>query len=293
MTRITTSFALLAEATVCGLVLLTAGCGGTSDQTQADEIGSASSSQIAESGQSQAQVASNDFDARSDDAAEARRKASKAGKYLFAFFWKAPDEQTKAMRKVFDAAMENAGDRAAAAVVSVSDGKQKEIVKEYGLDRAPMPLVLAIAPNGAITGGFPTEFREEDLLDAFSTPCTEKCMKALQDGKLVFLCVQNDDTLLNSEALRGVSDFKSDERFGEATEVVMIDPSDSSEADFLADLRVKPDTKNAVTVFLAPPGAPIAMLEGATAKDQLVDTLMKAGSACGPGGCGPAGCSPQ
>jgi len=52
-------------------------------------------------------------------------------------------------------------------------------------------------------------------------------------------------------------------------------------------------TKTAVTVFLAPPGSPIAMYEGATSKSELLETLQKAGS-CGPGGvCGPGGCGPQ
>ena len=53
------------------------------------------------------------------------------------------------------------------------------------MSRAPMPLVLAIAPNGAITGGFPTRFEEEQLLGAFATPGTQKVIKSLQEGKLV------------------------------------------------------------------------------------------------------------
>jgi len=61
----------------------------------------------------------------------------------------------------------------------------------------------------------------------------------------------------------------------------------------LSDLEIDPATKTAVTVFLAPPGAPIAMLEGGTTKDQFLAELEKAGS-CGPGGaCGPGGCGPQ
>ena len=60
-----------------------------------------------------------------------------------------------------------------------------------------MPLVLAVAPNGAVTGGFPTTFEKQQLVDAIATPSTQKCLKALQDGKLVFLCVQNGETKSN------------------------------------------------------------------------------------------------
>ena len=109
----------------------------------------------------------------------------------------------------------------------------------------------------------------------------------------MFLCAQNGDTKLNDEALKGVREFKADARFAQATEIVMLDPTDTTEAGFLKDLQIDPKTETAVTVFLAPPGMPVAMYEGATSRDELVATLQKASSACGPGGCGPGGCPPQ
>ena len=122
----------------------------------------------------------------------ALREAARSNQYLFAFFFKADDEQTLAMRKVFDKAMEKVANRAHSVAVNTTDASEKSIVAKFDLDRAPMPLVLALAPNGAITGGFPTKFEEQQLLEAFASPTTEKCMKSLQDGKLVLLCVQNE-----------------------------------------------------------------------------------------------------
>jgi len=145
---------------------------------------------------------------------------------------------------------------------------------------------------------FPTEAEKQKLLDAFASPGTEKCVKQLQDGKLVFLGVQSGDTKSNDEALKGVRDFKSDVRFAQATEIVMLDPTDTAEASFLEELEIDSNTETAVTVFLAPPGMPVAMYQGATNKEELVATLQKASSACGPGGCasgscGPGGCPPR
>ena len=95
-------------------------------------------------------------------------------------------------------------------------------------------------------------------------------------------------------AMKGVRNFKADARFAQATDIVMLDPTDTSEASFLKDLQIDPKTEAAVTVFLAPPGAPVGMYEGATSKDELVATLQKASSACAPGGvCGPEGCPPK
>lgn len=223
----------------------------------------------------------------------AMRQAAEARKYLFIFFSKGEDDQaTLAMRQIFDTAMEKVADRAQAVTVNVADASEKAIVDKFDLSRAPMPLVLAIAPNGAITGGFPTKFDQQQLLDAFASPGTEKVMKPLQDGKLVFVCVQNDKTKSNDAALQGVREFQADARFAHATEIIALDPADKQEAGFLTDLQVPPDTTEAVTVFLAPPGKPIAKYEGATNKEALMDALNKANTGCGPGGCGPGGCGP-
>jgi hypothetical protein len=156
-----------------------------------------------------------------------------------------------------------------------------------------MPLALPMAPNGAITGGFPTKFDEKQLLGAFATPGTEKVMKSLQDGKLVFVCVQSDKTKSNDAAMQGVRDFKADNRFASATEIITLDPADKKEAGFLTDLKVSPDIAEATTVFVVPPGQAIGRFEGATSKDTLVELLSKASTGCGPGGCGPGGCGPR
>ena len=221
-------------------------------------------------------------------------EAAQAGKYLFAFFRKADDEQTAGMQQVFHRAMEKVADRANSVEIDITDESEKAIVDKFDVDRAPMPLVLAVAPNGAITGGFPTKFEEQQLLDAFATPCTASCMKSLQDSKLVLVCIQNATTELNDEAMQGVRDLKADSQLGNFTEVVKLDPADPAEAGLLKDLDVSPDTKKATTVFLAPPGVAIGKYEGATTKDEFVEMLQKASSACGPGGtCGPGGCKPK
>ncbi|MEI8373318.1 MAG: glutamate-cysteine ligase family protein [Planctomycetota bacterium] len=222
------------------------------------------------------------------------KQAADAGKYLFVFFSKAEDEQTLAMRKVYDKAMEKMADRARAVAVNVTDASEKDIVDKFDLSRSPMPLVLAMAPNGAITGGFPTKFEEQQLIDAFASLGTTKVVKQLQDGKLVFVCVQNDKTKSNDVAMQGVRDFKADARFASATEIVTLDPTDKKEATLLTDLKVPVDTAEAITVFIVPPGQAIGKFEGATSKDALVELLSKTNtSGCGSGGCGPGGCGPK
>ncbi len=221
------------------------------------------------------------------------KQAADAGKYLFMFFSKTDDDQTLAMRKVFDRVMEGVADRAQWIALNVADSSEKDIVAKFDLSRAPMPLVLALAPNGAITGGFPSKFEEKELLDAFVSPVMQKVMKLLQDKKLVFVCVQNGKTKSNDVAMKGVRAFKADDRFASATEIVMVDPADSAEVSFLADMKIDPKTEEAMTVFLVPPGSAIAQYKGATDEAELAATLLKASSGCAGGSCGPGGCGPQ
>ena len=89
--------------------------------------------------------------------------------------------------------------------------------------------------------------------------------------------------------MKGVNEFKADPQFGEMTEIVKVDPSDTKEARLLTQLKADPQAKTAATAFLAPPGVLVATLEGATSKDSLKAALQKAMASCAPGsGCCPA-----
>jgi hypothetical protein len=284
MKRVVISSAGFALVAVSLMAFVLTGCGRSTasiDGAQASEV------------QAQSKTSSGDAIIESGKGMDAIKQAAAAGKYLFIFFSKAEDTQTLAMRKVFDKAMEQVADRAQSVAVNITDSSEKSIVAKLGVDRAPMPLVLAMAPNGAITGGFPTKFEEQELLDAFATPGTEKVVKQLQQGKLVFVCVQNDKTKSNDVAMQGIREFKSDVRFASATEIVTLDPSDAKEAKFLTDLKVPSETKEAVTVLVVPPGQAIGKFEGATNKDAIIEIVSKANTGCGPGGCGPGGCGPK
>ncbi len=225
--------------------------------------------------------------------ATAMEQAAKDKKYLFAVFWRNEDEQTAAMKEVVSATVATMPDRAASVAVHVTDRAESALVEKFGLNRAPMPLVLAIAPSGAVTGGFPNRCEQEDLLGAFVSPAAEQTMKSLQDGNVVLLCVQNQSTQQNKEALSGVAEFQSDPRFRAKTTRVMLDPKDSVEASFLSDLQVAPDVAVATTMLLVPPGSIVASLQGATTKEDFLAALRSA-PACSPGGgCGPSGCGPR
>ena len=230
---------------------------------------------------------------KTDNGMAAMKQAAEARQYLFVFFYGKADDQTSTFKKSFETAAAKIADKAMSVTVDVNSPAEKEIVEKFRIQNAPMPMVLSIAPNGAITGSYRGESSEKALLDTMVSPSFQSTLKALQEGKLVFLCVQNKTTKSNEAAMQGVKDFKADVRFAKFTETVAIDPSDTAEKAFLEKLQIDPKADEALTVFLAPPGAVVAKLKGATNKDGLIATLQAAtAGGCGSGGCGPKGCAP-
>lgn len=221
-------------------------------------------------------------------------RAAAAQKYIFLFFWKDKTSQTDKAWSVLQPAVANMADSAEVVAIQVTDPAEKQIINKYDVSRAPMPLVLAVAPCGAITKAFTKAFTENQLRTAFVSPCTQLCLKALQDRKLVLACVVDQANPQDPLTIpRVAEDFKADSKYGAATEIVLVNARDESEAAFLRDFQVDPRSPKPVIVFLAPPGSMIGKFNGTSTKQQLVAQLVSAqsnpcaGGKCGPGGCGP------
>jgi len=247
------------------------------------------------SGSSQAPVVKKGDDKTTGHGSIAFLQASKAKKHLFLFVYEGKDEKTIAAQKILESTMSKMTNRAQWVAVDRKDPAEKDLIDKYQLNTAPMPMVLVLAPNGVITGGFRGDgLTEKQLQEAIAGPGLQKCLKALQERKLVLLCVQNKATKSNDAAMQGVNDFKADTRYAQSTEIVKIDPADGGEGKFLSQLQIDPQAAEAVTAFLAPPRVALGVYTGATSKDAFVKALTDATvPSCGPGGCGPSGCGPQ
>jgi len=209
-------------------------------------------------------------------------KAAKENKYVFIFFFAGQDAQTGAMNGVFQKAMAKMADRANAITINVADPAEKPILDKFGIRGAPMPMVLAVAPTGAPTRAFPKTFDEAQLQQAFVSPCTAKCIRAIFDRRSILLCVQSEKTQFNEEAKQGVEAFKVDPQYTKGTEIITLNPTEDVEQPFLKALQVDPRTATAITLLITPPGAPVARFAGAVTKDQIEVAVKAAQSNCGP-----------
>ncbi|MFH1221309.1 MAG: hypothetical protein V1694_12780 [Candidatus Eisenbacteria bacterium] len=234
-------------------------------------------------------------DKQASNGMTAVERAAKDKKYLFIFLYSDEGEQTASMRKIFNDAVTKASRTAKRVEINVTDPAETALIDKFAVRGAPMPLVLAVAPNGAITGGLPAPFSEQQILDAFATPCTQAAVKALQENKVVLLCIQNRNTKLNDAAMKGVQDFKADPARAASTEIVTLDPSDPAESRLLGMLAVDPKIDQATTVCLIAPGRAVGKFAGATTKEMIAASLKSGGGGgCCPGGAtsGAKGCGP-
>lgn len=218
----------------------------------------------------------------------AMQKAASNGKYVFIYFWKQNDRQTQEMFGVFQRGTAKLAESADAVSVNITDPKEQTLVDQFGVSRAPMPLLLVVAPNGAVTQGTPGSFTEEQLREAFVSRATAASLKALQERKLVLVCVQNPTAPI---AFSGVNQFTADLKFANSTAVVTVNASDQAEAKFFQSLQLDPTQATGTVVLLAPPGRAVAKFASTATKEQIVAQVTAATSSCCSGGsCGPGGC---
>lgn len=221
----------------------------------------------------------------------AMSRATEDNAYLFAFFYEKDDDATRATRNTFDEVVRKITPAPHSVVVDRTAPEEKQLVTKWGIDRAQLPFVLALAPDGAVTGGYKgAGLTEAQLRDSVASTGLPQCLKSLQAQRVVLVCLQNDRTQAHDAAMKGVNEFEADAKCGALTDIVEVDPSDAKEAKLLAQLQADSKAKAATTVMLASPGVLIATGIGPTTKDSLMARLQKAMAACGPGAS--PGCCP-
>lgn len=211
-----------------------------------------------------------------------RAAASKQNKYTFIMFWKNQDDATKAMWNNLQQNLSDKKDKTTVVAVNTNDPAEANLVKEYGVSRAPMPLTLALAPNGAITGSFVKQINADYIDQSFVSPAKSRCMLTLQSRKMVLLCV---NPAANAQMPKGVQNFKSIPCYKDVVEVVTLSAGESAEASFLKELEVPQQNNYTTVVFMAPPGVMVGKYTGSVTQDQLIAELKKAGKSCGVDGC--------
>lgn len=79
-------------------------------------------------------------------------ESARSGKLAFIVFYKEDNPATRKMMETVNAGVKKREAKALGATVVASSPAEQTVVERFKLSRAPMPLTLAVAPNGAVTG---------------------------------------------------------------------------------------------------------------------------------------------
>ncbi len=204
-------------------------------------------------------------------------------KFTFILFWKENDAATQAMGEGLKAALSTRAQRAEWKSVNVTDATQREIIEHYHVDRAPMPMVLCVASNGAVTGAIPRQISEEAVEHVMVTPAMAEATKALQEKRIVVIHVKHDG---NQPLPGGAGEFMADPMFRERTTEVNLVASDPREARFLREMEVRPETvTDSLVVVLAPPAALVGKFPSTVTGAQIAEAIHAAGKCCNDPNC--------
>jgi len=224
------------------------------------------------------------------------RGAARQGRHVFVTFYKRNDAASTKMLGDVKKMQGKLSSRATFTSVDVNDRAHKALVQRYGVDRSPIPLTIVLAPNGAVTAGFPRAIKKTDFSDVFVSKGKAEVLKTLQYQKLAVVCVQSSRTKHNKESLAAAKELSSDPQFSGLVRVIRIDPRARDESKFLRELKVNTGSREAQIAVIASLGNVLGRFSGAVSADKMVASLTKSvgggssSGSCGPvGGCGPAG----
>jgi hypothetical protein len=206
-----------------------------------------------------------------------------AEQFTFVLFWKVDNPAKQRMSSGLREALAQRSDSAALTEINAADYANRATIERFGVERAPMPLVLCIAPNGAITGAYTKPLSVEEVERAIVTPAMTRCLKAIQDKKIAVVHVKPD---IDSPLPAGASGFASDPSFKERTEIISLVAHDPEERRFMTDMELDPVTTNeSVIIVMAPPGALVGKFPAAATKEQIAAELHAAGKCCDDPNC--------
>lgn len=214
---------------------------------------------------------------------------SQNGKGSMLVFYKTLDAKMEAIQQEIASAASQY--QLEAHYIQIDDPSESELISRFDATRAPLPFVITLACNGAVTGAFSSPLQADDLARGVVSPATAKCLKALQEKKVVCILAQTNLTIGNGEADEAVGGLAANSSFGRSIEVIHVDATSEEEEMFLSQLGLDRHETRAQTVLLAPPGTTVGIYRECISTQMLIDDLTQAskGGSCSSGCCCPGG----
>jgi hypothetical protein len=220
------------------------------------------------------------------NAKSAIAEVSAAGQFLGLIFYEAQDASLSGMSSTIATFNKSATKKLTVYNAKLSDPANKEIADKYGIQPGNLPLVLVIAPNGVVTGGYPSNVTADQLKQCVSiSDLMLKTLKPLQEQKVTLVALQNSSTKFNAESWTGVNEFVNDSNYKKLVVAMKADPSAPGSLDFVKQCQLIAPLSEATVVVLLPPGKIGKVLTGKLTKADILKALSSCATGCAPGGC--------
>ncbi|MFN3152303.1 hypothetical protein [Bremerella sp.] len=221
------------------------------------------------------------------DAGTALQQSQEAGRFTFIVFYKDNSPQTQQMLQVVQQSITSQPQNATLATASMASAQGQALAEKFQVSRAPMPMTVAVAPNGAVTGLFPRQVAKANIDAAIVPPVMMECMKELQAQKLVFVCLTKSE---QAAVPAGVRALQLDPKFKDRMALIGLNVEDTTEARLMQQLKVDAGmVQGPYAALIAPPGVLVGHFSGTSTADQIAAAIHKAGKCCDDPNCKHAG----
>ena len=170
------------------------------------------------------------------------------------------------------------------------DAANSQLVAEWRLAGAPLPLLLVISPKGLLTGGMVlSDATAENLAAMIPTQKLEEVFATIKDKKSALVVFSkktlSDRTEVIKECKNAVALLKNN------AVIIEVDMDDANEANFIKQLNIDKAATVSTTLVINTQG----QVAGTSTSVPDAEKLASAATApvksgCGPG-CGPSGCA--
>lgn len=165
-----------------------------------------------------------------------------------------------------------------------------ELVNDWRLTGAPVPLILVVSPKGQLAGGRLLEqATAENVAELVPSPKLEMVYEAIANNKYAIVAFTKPSFNDRAEVLKKCNEAVS--KLKNEAVLVEVNMEDKLEAGFLKQVRINEDaTQSSITLVINKQGQVSGTSTTIPDADKLVAAaITPVRSGCGPG-CGPAGC---
>lgn len=181
-------------------------------------------------------------------AQEALAQSKQRSRYLFVLLFDARNAAYRKLRQEVRAAMGGMTKKADFLEVDASTAEGKSLRQKHGMTQDPLPIVLAIAPSGAMTRAYEGVCSPYHLESAIVSRATAELTHVLRQDVTAILLFTSA-SFPDRKAARGASiEFAAS--LSKPAKLIEVDPRDGSEAELLTRCHVPATTAETRAIVL-------------------------------------------